>query len=71
LEAVIANQTADNGPILLLDMGLVIFLVRSGTGEGDLLELAILEEQVINKFAAIIGVNAEQSEGQGRRMRMV
>lgn len=45
---------ADNRPVLLLHVSLVIFLVRSGTGERDLLGKTISVESVINEFIAIV-----------------
>ncbi len=41
-------------PVLLLDMGLIIFLVGTGTGEGDFLVLAIAIEQIVDEFTAVI-----------------
>lgn len=45
---------ADNRPALLLHVNLVIFLLRTGTGERDLLRKTISVESVINKFTAIV-----------------
>ena len=64
VQSIIANGMPHHGPVLLLDMGLIIFLVGTRTGEGDLLIQAIVIEQVIDEFGAIIGVNSEQIEGQ-------
>ena len=63
VQSIIANGMPHHGPVLLLDMGLIIFLVGTRTGKGDLLILAIALEQVIDEFGAIIGVNPEQIEG--------
>ena len=54
LEAVIANEAADNRPVLLLDMGLVVFMVRARASKGDLFGKAVVVEQVVDKFAAIV-----------------
>ena len=63
VQSIIANGMPHHGPVLLLYMGLIVFLVRSRTCEGDLLIQAIVIEQVIDEFGAIIGVNPEQIEG--------
>jgi hypothetical protein len=47
----------------LFDMSLIVFLVGTRTGEGDLFVETIPVEQVIDEFGAIIGVNAEQIKG--------
>ena len=64
VQSIIANGMAYHGPILLFDMGLIVFLVGTRTCEGDLLIQAIVIEQVIDEFGAIIGVNSKQIEGQ-------
>jgi len=51
-------------PVLLLDMGVVVFLVRPATGELNLAGLAVAEEVVVDEFGAVIGVEAAQREGQ-------
>jgi hypothetical protein len=38
--AIIADERADDGAVLLLDMGTVVLLVRATAGEGDALALA-------------------------------
>jgi hypothetical protein len=66
VEAIITDEATDDRPIFLFDMGLIVFLVRARTGKGDLLKVAVMEEQVVDEFGAVVGVNAEQIEGQAR-----
>src|SRR3972149_4492214 len=63
-QSVIANDMTYHRPVLLLDMGLIVFLVRTGTRESNLLVPAIAQEQVVNEFAAVIRVTAQQIKGQ-------
>src|ERR1700689_270286 len=44
VEAEVAVQLSDVGPVLLLDVGSVVLVARSGPGEGDLSFVAVLEE---------------------------
>ena len=62
--AVIANGMADDRPILLFDMRLIVFLVRARTGKSDLLVQAIAIEQVVDEFTTVIRIDAEQRKGQ-------
>ena len=55
---------AHHGPILLFDMRLVILLVGSRTGKGDLLGKAIAVEGLIDKFTAVVRIQAQQRKGQ-------
>ena len=52
-------------PVLLLDVSIVIFLVRTAARELDLEGLAIVIEMSIDKFRAVVGVNAQQFKRQG------
>ena len=63
LEAVIADQAADDGPVFPLapparagvfDMSLVVLLVGTRTGESDLFGKTILVEQIVDKLIAIV-----------------
>jgi hypothetical protein len=46
-----------HGPILLLDMRLIILLVGSRACEGDLLILTIVIERIVDEFTASIRGN--------------
>src|SRR2546426_5758769 len=61
----IAEQFADVGPVLLLDVGVVVFLVGPPAGELDGVGLAVIVEVAVDELGAVIGVDAPQAEGQG------
>ena len=60
----IAEQFADVGPVLLLDMGVVVFLVRAAARELDLPGLAVVPQVLIDEFRAGVRVDPAQPEGQ-------
>jgi len=66
VQPVVAEQLPDVGPVLLLDMPVVVFLVWPGSGEperlGSLLEVA--HQVPIVELRAVVGVEATQVEGQ-------
>ena len=64
LVAVVADHLAHGGPVLLLDVGLVVLVVGSTAGEGDLLLLAVALQVVVDELAAVVRVQAEQRIGQ-------
>jgi len=45
------------GPVLLLDMGVVVLLVGPPPGELDLLGLAVVPEMLVDELRAIVGVD--------------
>jgi len=51
-------------PVFLFDMGVVLFVVGAATGELDGLfsEGEVAEEVVVEEFASVIGVEAEEGE---------
>ena len=53
VQSIIANGMAYHGPILLFDMGLIVFLVGTRTCEGDLLIQAKVIEQVNDEFTVL------------------
>ena len=62
----VANQFTDPGPILLLHVSAVILVARPGPGEGDLVFLAVPVELVVDELAAVIGIDADDGEGEHR-----
>src|SRR5215472_2018656 len=52
------------GPVLLLDVGVVVLLVRAAAGELNLLRLAVVPQVLIDELRAVVGVDAAQAEGQ-------
>ena len=57
-QAVVADGMTNDRPVLLLDMCLVILLVGTRTGEGDLFGLAVAPQGVIDKLTAVIRVQS-------------
>ena len=56
-QAVMAHHVASHGTILLFSITLVVFLLRSPAGKGQVLSLAIGNDICIDKFGSIICVN--------------
>src|SRR5688572_20766084 len=63
--AYVAQQLADVRPVLLLDVGVVVLLVRAPAGELDLLGLAVVPQMLIDEFRAVVRVDPSEPEGQG------
>ena len=55
------------GPVFLFDVGIVVFVIGSGTGELDgLISLGeVPQEVLIEKFGAVVGIEAQQREREG------
>ena len=62
----IAEPLADVCPVLLFDMGVIIFVISAATGEmdGAFSFGKMSEEVIVEKLAAIIAIEAKQGEGQ-------
>ena len=60
--AVVAGGLADFGPVLLLDVGLVVLVVGSAAGEGDVPVGAPGAEVVVDELAAVVRVDSEDRE---------
>ena len=52
--AIIADQGPDDRPVLLLDMGAVIFLVGPTAGKGDRMALAVVIEPLVDELGAVV-----------------
>jgi len=63
LVTVVTHHLAHGSPILLLDVGLVILLVRSATGKSDVFLFAQPFELAVDEFGAVIRVQAQQGIG--------
>ena len=50
----LANQTSDDGVVLLLNVTAVVFLGGSATGKGQLIIMAVFDEVGIDKGSIII-----------------
>ena len=68
-QATVADQSAHNGAVLLLDPGLVVLLVGSCAGAFDLLLLAEVEDCIVHERAVIVRVQALEREWQQRLRR--
>lgn len=55
------------GPIFLFDVGVIVFMVSSASGELDgLFSLSeVSQEVVIEELGSVVTIEAEQGEGQG------
>ena len=56
--AIIADERADEGAVLLLDMGTVVLLVGAAAGEGHALPLAPGIQVVVDELRAVVTVQA-------------
>ena len=52
--AVVANEFAHVGPVLLLDVGAVVAVAGAGPGEGDLVGHAVVEQVVIDELGPVV-----------------
>jgi hypothetical protein len=53
------------GPVLRLDVGLVVLLVGTATGELESLPVAAAGEVIVEKLTAAFGASALKAEGEG------
>ena len=60
----VPHELADVRPVLLLDVGVVVLLVRPAARELDLLGLAVAVEMVVDELGAVVGVDPPEAEGQ-------
>ena len=59
----IAQELSDVGPVLLLDVGIVIFFVRTAAGEMDFTLITIGLEVIVDEFRAIVGIHSQKLKG--------
>lgn len=52
--AVVADQLAYPGPVLLLDVAAIVLLPRPRLGEGVLARLAVVQQMVVGELAAVV-----------------
>ena len=60
----VTNEPAHHGPVLLLDIRLVIAAVGPGTGELDPLLRCPRQQGLVDEGAIVVGVNATDGKGQ-------
>jgi len=63
-EAIIADEVPDHGPVLLLDMGAVVFLPGTTAGKGDAALMTVVVQVLVDELTAVIAVEAEERHGQ-------
>ncbi len=59
---VVADEAADDRPVFLLDVGLVVLAIRTAAGEGDVLLAAVAQELVVDEGVVIIRVQAAKRD---------
>ena len=64
--AIPAQELPHMRPILLLGVRVVVLLVGAPAGEGDLPPAAVLQQERVDEFRAVVRVEPAQREGQGR-----
>jgi hypothetical protein len=65
-EAIIADELADDGPVLLLDMGTVVLLPGAAAREGDPMEATIGQERAVDELGAVVAVEPDERQGPVR-----
>jgi hypothetical protein len=63
----VSEPLADMGPVFLFDMGVIVFVVGTASGELDgLFSLGKMsEEVVIEELGSVVTIEAKQGERQG------
>ena len=63
----VSEPLTDMGPVFLFDMGVIVFVVSTASGELDgLFSLGkVSQEVVIEKLGAVVRIEAKQGERQG------
>jgi len=66
IESFIAEPLTDMGPVFLFDMGVIVLVIGSASGELDgAFSLGeVLEEVVVEEFRSVIAIEAKQGEGK-------
>src|SRR5712692_9762961 len=63
-EAIIVDERADDGAVLLFDMGAVVLLPGATAGEGDAALPAVVVEALVDELAAVVAVKPEERHGE-------
>jgi hypothetical protein len=61
-EAIIADELADDGAVLLLDVGAVVLLPGATAGKGDAVAAAPVVEAMVDELRAIVAVEADEGD---------
>src|SRR5712691_7410628 len=63
-EAIIADELADDGAVLLFDMGAVVLLPGATAGEGDAALPAVVVQALVDELTTVIAIEPEERHGQ-------
>jgi hypothetical protein len=63
-QSIVANQTADDGPILLFNVAGVVLRERAATRESDALVGAVANEQSVDELTSIVAIESQDRERQ-------
>lgn len=66
IESFVAEPLADMGPVFLFDMGVIVLVIGSASGELDgAFSLGkVSQEMVVEEFRSVIAIKAKQGEGK-------
>ncbi len=63
IESDVSEDFADVGEVFLFDVSIVVFFVRPGASESDVVCFAVTDEMVVDEFRAVVGINGEEDKG--------
>jgi len=63
-ESVVAEELAHMGPVLLLDVGVVVFAVSATAGKRNAARMEMAVQRPVEELAAVVAVEALHGEGQ-------
>jgi hypothetical protein len=63
-ETIVANESADNGPVLLFNPSLIVLSISPRSCELDVFTLAVDKQRVIDERTIVIGVDSQDREGK-------
>ena len=63
-QSIVANQTADDRPILLFNVAGVVLRVRAAARESDALVGAVANEQSVDELTSIVAIEPQDTERQ-------
>jgi hypothetical protein len=64
LTAVVSKQLANDGPVLLFNMSLVILVTRAAARKSELLCPAVSQEVIVDELTTVFRVQPQEREGQ-------
>jgi len=68
IESVVAEPLTGMGPVLLLNVGIIVLMVRTGSSKLNRLDSIgkVAQEVIIDELSAIISIKAKHGEGNTR-----